>query len=561
MFTRNPTLDEIARAAVGVIKPAIAGRQMAVQFEGETAAVAWDNSTVTLYLPGWDYDSRLPRAVADAWIGYYVHEVGHVLHTDKTAWETAINEGIQSLVNGLEDARMERVVIRSGKFPNARACLSDITENVIAEALAEPQFDPADLHQLAFVLAIAGRARLSGMCNDTAADWLAKLPASVRPDVDQALTDLETAKTTADVLQIARRLAKNPAVQAKLNEMPDEQEQGQGKNGGKGQGAGGNGAGSGIRDPNAKPQPVPGGAKGKRTGKRHSTHDGTIRGWIAAYDGHVETRVDTSRGGRTDLSQVLSKTGRLRQKITNAIRCPETVDHEHRQARGKLTARGYADAMTDAPNVWTRRTYTPGVDTSMLIVLDGSGSMGGTKHFAQMRLAYAFATAGESAGAKVAIAAFEDGGSHLCRNRIVQSIRGARLAILKDFKSRLAAAMPVLQAYQPGSGTPLSGAILAGTQWLYQSTPHATRRIMLLLTDGESNDTGGRFAVSAAIELVKTRLAGQVEMAAIGVETKVDYMPCPNAYVMDCNTLAVEGLDLLAKTLAKQGDALARAAA
>lgn len=133
-----------------------------VTFRGKTAGAAYRIVNGNVYLsvnyPFMPDEARLSRGEADRQTGYAIHEVGHALFTDFAVFKAYAAKGHlhQTILNGIEDARMERCVIRSGWLGNARRCLEVLVSSLLVEAL-QGGYNPNDSSNLAFTLAILGR--------------------------------------------------------------------------------------------------------------------------------------------------------------------------------------------------------------------------------------------------------------------------------------------------------------------------------------------------------------------------------------------------------------------
>jgi cobalamin biosynthesis protein CobT len=90
-----------------------------------------------------DASALIPRAVADQYTGYSLHEMAHFLYTPLNAFGGAIQQAARdhnvsqafakSIINGLEDVAIERDLIRSGYAPGAGAMLRGLLEKCIAD--------------------------------------------------------------------------------------------------------------------------------------------------------------------------------------------------------------------------------------------------------------------------------------------------------------------------------------------------------------------------------------------------------------------------------------------
>jgi hypothetical protein len=159
----NATRETIAKLTTALTGHACT---VAVSPSSQTASVIWNKThkgvEVTLNMPAIAPTVMLPRGEADRMVALLVHELCHVRFTDRAAWYDACNDRdarLKSLVNGLEDARIERLVIRSNRIPAARELLAGLTGHYLADAIARKWWIN-DASQLAYGLAVLGRAKL-----------------------------------------------------------------------------------------------------------------------------------------------------------------------------------------------------------------------------------------------------------------------------------------------------------------------------------------------------------------------------------------------------------------
>ena len=228
---RTAAVDAFTRTA----KEMIPSRKVQVQCfdHPSTAAVHWDDNgktvQIALFLPVMKPGARLTRQDATALAGYWVHELCHVLYTDRTAWEDAVSRGeaFRNLVNGLEDIRIERKVIAALKIPGARELLEAITERAVWQV----PVDAANVNNkraVAALLAYLGRERISGYNLPRAPFmWQALTPAN-RKLCATVLAQVDAAQSTADIVAIvARNFTQLPAqtlpqwLQDALQELAD----------------------------------------------------------------------------------------------------------------------------------------------------------------------------------------------------------------------------------------------------------------------------------------------------------------------------------------------------
>jgi hypothetical protein len=178
-----------------------------------TAAISESRQGVTVYLPHVDEAKAVPQGLLHRLVGYVCHELGHHWFTASSLWHNAAGDDkfLHSLINGLEDPRIEKKVIRSNFAGNSRNLFEGLVNHVVGAEL------PTDFDNIPFILAVEGR-RLNGY------DILAKQTYQTTPwavDLEWALTEAQTALDTRAIIEIAKELAK------RLQEKPKGGEQGQ----------------------------------------------------------------------------------------------------------------------------------------------------------------------------------------------------------------------------------------------------------------------------------------------------------------------------------------------
>jgi hypothetical protein len=177
-----------------------------------TAAIREYDGKVTIYLPHVDEAGIVPQGLLHRLVGYVCHELGHYWFTASRVWDKAAggDKFLHGLINGLEDPRIEKAVIRSSFAGNSRNLFEGLVNHVVGAEL------PTDFDNIPFLLAVEGR-RLNGY------DILAKQTYQTTPwaaDLEWALTEAHTAPDTKRITEIAIELAK------RLREKPKGGEQG-----------------------------------------------------------------------------------------------------------------------------------------------------------------------------------------------------------------------------------------------------------------------------------------------------------------------------------------------
>ena len=195
-----------------------------------TAAISESRQGVTVYLPHIDEAGVVPQGLLHRLVGYVCHELGHHWFTASSLWHIAVEKAggdkfLHGLVNGLEDPRIEKAVIRSSFAGNSRNLFEGLVNHVVGAEL------PVDFDNIPFLLAVEGR-RLNGY------DILAKQTYQTTPwgsDLEWALTEAHTAPDTKRITEIAIELAKRLREKPKGGEQGGEQGEGGEQGGEQGQ--------------------------------------------------------------------------------------------------------------------------------------------------------------------------------------------------------------------------------------------------------------------------------------------------------------------------------------
>jgi len=177
----------------------------------------------TILLPNVNDAGVIPDAKLPLFIGYIIHELGHVWHTDNAPWDAWRHDPfISRIINGLEDPRIERCVIDEGYLSNARSLLEGVTNHMLLKTNCSPYVDPNDLQNLAFQLAIEGR-RLNGYRLVAASVVHQSI---YREPLEWALTAARSAKSTAEIVAIAVEFAERVRQISEQQQGDDQGEQG-----------------------------------------------------------------------------------------------------------------------------------------------------------------------------------------------------------------------------------------------------------------------------------------------------------------------------------------------
>jgi len=159
---------------------------------------------VEIRFPSLDDEQNYPDNIYGKYQGYALHELGHIWFTSNRPWDKArkVHGGrIGRFINGLEDVRIEREVIKSRLVKDAQG----IFEHLVHEVLETDGYvEPDDEKNIPLMLAIEGRRRggyaikPKSILNDSVYGY----------EILNALTKLDRARNTSQVTQIAIELQK-----------------------------------------------------------------------------------------------------------------------------------------------------------------------------------------------------------------------------------------------------------------------------------------------------------------------------------------------------------------
>ena len=196
---------------------------LSFSWSGKTAAVSFTREahgvTARIIFPNIDDNADVPQSKHHDLVGFAVHELGHVWFTENEPWDLARQYHgafVGSLINGLEDPRIEQCVIDSGYVPNGRVLFNHVVQSVL---LNDGYAQPDDFKNIPFILAIEGR-RLNGY----SIPFPSVLPDSPwREDLEWALH--QPATSTADIAETAIELNRRLQEKKEQQEQQDQQDQ------------------------------------------------------------------------------------------------------------------------------------------------------------------------------------------------------------------------------------------------------------------------------------------------------------------------------------------------
>ena len=210
--------------------------KLEILWSGKTAGIIFKRSPfgvdAKVLFPNIDETKPIPTDVFNNLIGYALHELGHAWFTSNAPWDKArekYGHFVSNLINGLEDPRIEKLVIDSGRAPNSRALFENLLNSVLKR---DGYVQPDDKKNIPFLLAVEGR-RLNGY-NVCVPNIVNDSP--YRVHIRWALKRAHTAKSTEAIVKIAielyERLREQGQGDGQGGEQSKDQEGQQGQQGG-----------------------------------------------------------------------------------------------------------------------------------------------------------------------------------------------------------------------------------------------------------------------------------------------------------------------------------------
>ena len=531
----------------------------------------------TIYLPAMKAQAFLTKEELDRWIGYFIHELCHALYTDEKAWKLACVENLHAIVNGMEDVRIERKFNASGIAANSRELLNALLAWVVSEL--PKSYDPNDVKQLPWTLALIGRVKLCGYDLPEAMPHIAKLSPDMRRLCNGVMAKLDVAQNTMDVLQIARDLQTIMKPKAKPEgDKPEAKPEGDKPEGDKPEGE----AKPEGDKPEAKPEAKPEGEESEGESQAGSggvptgditqakeidlkpvseKQEAESKALVATLEAMPEATVieairkakqnagkplhqipEASRSA-FDLMAESMKAAKLRAQVARVLKAEENETWDRGRAAGRLDR--FAIARIGAghvENVYAKRNVASGYETEIDVLVDASGSMGGSSKsygLSPMRaatiLGYVVAQAAQQVGVKCQVSMFTSN----CAMPMVVKASGESASgrsVQKRFSK--------MSQGTPGS-TPLTASIIHAATRLAARAPQK-RKMVFVVSDGGCDD--GPNAVRRACDYAE-RLGVETVALCIGIPPHGGFK-----LAVECspNDIANAGLGVLVKALSRE---------
>jgi len=457
-------------------------------------------------------DAILTQAFLDRYVGFVIHELCHVKYTDFSV--NATTQYMRQLHNAVEDVWIERKAIADGMTGNIAGVFSKLINQMIAEAGTEGMEDPRNYPWL---FACRGRRYAKRIA----------LPQGLAPIFDEASARIDSAKSSRDTLKIAEW------IMSQLKQLPKQSpDQGQDKGQGKGEGQG-----QGQDKGQEGTQEATGDAQGDQTGEGGGAGEGDQGVATAPVDGQDARETEPNcevPEGQAGIGSYNKEAGlgdaedhtsdRLNHDTTVAV--PSRLRHEVRKLfedsgldefqlnrkAGQINPSALASIATGNVRVFKRHHEEGGIDSAVVIVLDASGSMSGSRTVNAVKTCVALYETLNQAGVAVQIIAFNH-----------------HTSVLVPFNTPVAKAKRILAKFNPNYATNDYFAIRYAHEIL-NARPES-RKIAFVLTDGNG------WADEVIAQIKQGNNLG-ITTVGVGIELDVSRVYENNICIRDVKDLA-----------------------
>ena len=380
-------------------------------------------------------DARITRPTLIRYCGYIIHELLHRKHTTFSTMTMIPQQNARyrrSLLNAVEDARIERLGISTRTLGNIEEVLHDLMRQMVSESLEQVQ-DWGNPAQYPFAVAVAlrdypglavpmpaqvsrimreARARMAGLSSTDDALILSEWIYSQLMTDEQEEQDEQQGDEPEQQGDEQDQGQEQGAEGAEQEQGADGEGQGEGQGEGEGQDAQGQGAAEGEGEGEQAPQmqkpheqaqaarevEPSTGNRPENTGARGTW---TTRQQYAPMGRHIR------QGLRAEVDNATP--ARLRYELRRLFENTATSLHLNNRKAGRINPQALArSGFTDT--VFRKRMDIEGVDSAVVLCVDLSGSM--YDHPDRIRAAipatYALADTLMDAGVRVAVVTFSE---------------------------------------------------------------------------------------------------------------------------------------------------------
>ena len=224
---------------------------------------------------------------------------------------------------------------------------------------------------------------------------------------------------------------------------------------------------------------------------------------------------------------------RMRQQCARVLKRSDSDSWQRRLSAGRIDRRAYGRmASGDYSNPFARRAFSPGYETEITVLLDGSDSMNqGAKLERATTLAMVVAQAAEQVGVKCEVVRFY--------NNKILTLKGARERLASPaVQSRL-----VVASRSTSGSTPLTQSLAVCAKRLATRAP-TKRKMIFAVTDGICDN--GRESV---MRMAKHCDAAGVEVIGLSIDSHVHGAFQFEASVDSNDDVSKAGLGVLVRAL------------
>jgi len=539
MFTYPEALNAMQKLAKDYFRKALPGKDVTVSVVpdaiGGTASVSWTgrptdaDMAVTINMPVRPATYRMGAGEFDHWAAYMLHEVGHPLHTEQFVWYEAVKARQHRLLNALEDVREEKATIDMGLALNAKKAFSALVDSLGAKAESDG-FDPNEFGSIGWTMSSLGR-KANGYDMDVGYITRKLDPNGVVAKMlEWAMPELAACKSTVDAFELTKKISAHLGA----NRRHDPRNKKPGQPGLPGESkAMGSGFGSGpltnadVDDTSLKPNSKDDMVHGPEANVQASLTEALRR--EAKDSAKKKAMTMASSNDHAWVRENAARMGLQRALLARALKRNEQDSYEGNRAHGRLDRKVLSKAATGNPNIFGKRTLVEGYDTDVHVLVDGSGSMSGTKMLASAILALVIAQAAKQVGVDCTVDVFTDHGLH-------RATKG------KDKpEARRFAGMPGCVT----GGTPLTRNLIRVAHE-QAGRARGKRKVLFTITDGGCNL--GTKAVEAAGQYIESEMGIEIANLHIGSEVLGQFR---NEVAVDINNVSGVGLRKLTQVLEK----------
>jgi len=443
-------------------------------------------------LPMVSDDAVIGRSMVTRYVGYIVHELLHRKYTDFNV--NAPNEYLARFHNAVEDVWIERRAVSAALLGNIENLLSGLVDGIVGEALAQT-IDWTNPAQFPFSFAVFGRKYVSRKI---------PVPGNLLSIYIEADKRIDSCQSSADTLEVARWIVDQIGKQDSKPNKPREAQGGaQGDAQGEAQGDAQEGDQEAQGDAKEGAQEAPDAGQSKPLNGKHDTavevepglpaRPGD-RGTFCRGNSVLPDRIHTPTWAsyRLEDSDVPAA---LRVDIRKLFANTANDDWQMHRKTGSIDTRQLA---TGGASMFKRRLETSGVDSSVVILLDVSGSMFPRLIGPAAGACMALMSALDGAGVESALLTFGDG-----------------VSTVKPFGKNSRQTKQHLQHINMGGGTDDYVALLHAHSLLH--TRKTGRKVCFVVTDGE-----GRVSETRAQAKIGANLG--ITTIGIGIDKDVSYI-------------------------------------